>query len=277
VAKVAATPLIFKPPNDNFKNSKISSWMVRAGDPFMENQILVEIENNDGSKKSVLTAPKSGYIKSIEVKPFQNIVVDQTICYFLDCDHDIHYAGMCTKCGKDISQLETISISHGHPRLAVSEKEAKRIDEDNASRLRDTVKLSLVLDLDHTLVHATTEYMVKQSLQSNSNTPQPEDTSSKLSELFKNETDVFEFTLPPNPTKYFVKFRPNLMEFLKLLHSLYELHIYTMGTKQYATKIADLLNVDTALFKEDRIISRDDCPDMSLKILSDFFLVTTQW
>ncbi len=32
-----------------------------------------------------------------------------------------------------------------------------------------------------------------------------------------------------------------------------------MGTKQYATKIAELIDSDNVFFKEHRIISRDDC------------------
>jgi hypothetical protein len=82
----------------------------------------------------------------------------------------------------------------------VSQREAERIEAgrvhlyhfhsncvlETAKRLQSEKKLSLVLDLDHTLVHATTEYMV--------------------SEIPQN-TDIIEFTLPPNPTRYFVKLR----------------------------------------------------------------------
>ncbi len=50
------------------------------------------------------------------------------------------------------------------------------------------MKLSLVLDLDHTLIHATTEHIVKHKPTVEGN-------------------DIIEFTLPPNPTKYYVKLR----------------------------------------------------------------------
>jgi TFIIF-interacting CTD phosphatase-like protein len=38
------------------------------------------------------------------------------------------------------------------------------------------------------------------------------------------------------------------------------MHIYTMGTKQYAQKVAEIIDKDNTLFKEYRIVSRDDGP-----------------
>jgi len=49
------------------------------------------------------------------------------------------------------------------------------------------------------------------------------------------------------------------------------MHIYTMGTKQYATKIAEIIDSDNIFFKEHRIISRDDCTDFSIKNLKRLF------
>lgn len=46
-----------------------------------------------------------------------------------------------------------------------------------------------------------------------------------------------------------------------------------MGTKQYATKIAEIIDSDNIFFKEHRIISRDDCTGkkLLLKILDFSF------
>lgn len=113
--------------------------------------------------------------------------------------------------------------------------------------------MSLVLDLDHTLIHATTEHIIQ-------NIPSIQETK-----------NLIEFTLPPNPTKYFVKLRPGLEQFLEGLQLLFEMHIYTMGTKQYATKIAEIIDKENIFFREHRIISRDDCPDFNFKNLQRLF------
>ena len=41
------------------------------------------------------------------------------------------------------------------------------------------------------------------------------------------------------------------------MHEKYEMHIYTMGTRLYAHKVASILDPDNKYFK-DRILSRDE-------------------
>lgn len=64
-------PFHFQPPSDVFGKSKIIQWKIRAGDPFMEGQPLVEIESlREGSQKpakATLIAPISGYVDSITI------------------------------------------------------------------------------------------------------------------------------------------------------------------------------------------------------------------
>lgn len=51
--------------------------------------------------------------------------------------------------------------------------------------------------------------------------------------------------------------RPGLEEFLKEINELYELHIYTMGTRDYAEAVAKEIDPNGSIFKE-RILSRDE-------------------
>lgn len=51
--------------------------------------------------------------------------------------------------------------------------------------------------------------------------------------------------------------RPGLDEFLKEIQELYELHIYTMGTRDYANAVANEIDPKGSIFKE-RILSRDE-------------------
>eukprot|EP01114_Cavostelium_apophysatum_P018946 TRINITY_DN5968_c0_g1_i1.p1 TRINITY_DN5968_c0_g1~~TRINITY_DN5968_c0_g1_i1.p1 ORF type:complete len:583 (-),score=132.20 TRINITY_DN5968_c0_g1_i1:26-1672(-) len=254
---MADLPLIFSSPDP----STVASWKVRAGEAFLENQILVEVDSRTPTghlKKNPLTAPKSGYLKSIKVRDGAAVKSDEPIGFFVECSHDIQYAGMCTECGKDVSRLDLSSVVHGHIQLSVSQKEAQRIDKANAERLLRANKLSLVLDLDNTLVHAVMVHNLTQ------------DVSVMLAEG-SDSTDIYEFTLPPLPHKYMVKFRPGLISFLKSLNRIYELHIYSFGTRQYANKIAELINAQVHLFDPDKIVSRDDCEDMNLKNLKRLF------
>jgi RNA polymerase II subunit A C-terminal domain phosphatase len=56
---------------------------------------------------------------------------------------------------------------------------------------------------------------------------------------------------------YYIKLRPKLQEFLKEVTKQYELHIYTMGTRNYAEAVANKIDPDRTIFRE-RILSRDE-------------------
>lgn len=124
------------------------------------------------------------------------------------------------------------------------------MEVENAKRLLDQKKLSLILDLDQTIVHASCDQRISQ---------------------WQN-SDIRQFNLPRSPLVYYIKLRPGLVEFLKEIEELYELHIYTMGTKDYAKAVAKEIDPEGCLFKE-RILSRDEsgCKPRSAFLL---FLLT---
>jgi RNA polymerase II subunit A-like phosphatase len=64
--------------------------------------------------------------------------------------------------------------------------------------------------------------------------------------------------------------RPGTKEFLNKANELYEMHIYTMGTRNYARAVARALDPDQSLFK-DRILSRDDSGSFSFKSIQRLF------
>ncbi|KAL3808139.1 hypothetical protein ACHAXA_005738 [Cyclostephanos tholiformis] len=57
----------------------------------------------------------------------------------------------------DDSQMTKMTVSGGVT-IAISKSEARNISEDSSKKLREEKKLCLVLDLDHTLLHATDDY-----------------------------------------------------------------------------------------------------------------------
>mmetsp|Transcript_14417 Transcript_14417/g.23834 ORF Transcript_14417/g.23834 Transcript_14417/m.23834 type:complete len:999 (-) Transcript_14417:258-3254(-) len=328
-----------------------------------------------------------------------------------ECTHDVQFHGLCAACGKDLTNVEGTSdtskedrlpLVRSHPQLLVRRQEAVRIEREAAIQLLGRRKLWLVLDLDHTLLHATTgpfaplnspHFPIQQrhhaqsnssasntsleshgqhnlpsasverrsdrrslrkskskqvvqrhssldldtsssnpsniiakapssavsskesvqtdaissrdSVQTDSSEVQHRNTNGVSADSPKDDhmttdggeeqpvkgtgsedvTDadkerlsrqmidqLHEFILPGSPVKYFVKLRPGLFEFLAAVHELFELHIYTMGTRSYACKIADIIDPSHKYFSErERIASREDCGDMNFKNLQKLF------
>ncbi|PIL27260.1 hypothetical protein GSI_10405 [Ganoderma sinense ZZ0214-1] len=84
------------------------------------------------------------------------------------CKHGIVFGGLCGICGKDLtrsdylgSQMDhggaTIPMTHDRNGPTVSLEEAQRIERDTAQHLYSSRKLSLIVDLDQTIVHATVD------------------------------------------------------------------------------------------------------------------------
>ncbi|KAJ3011348.1 Carboxy-terminal domain (CTD) phosphatase [Thoreauomyces humboldtii] len=145
--------------------------------------------------------------------------------------------------GNDLGRA-TINMAHDNRGVTVSLRTAEKVDRDRSKRLLSEKKLVLFLDLDQTIVHATVDPTVAQWMNDPSNPNQ------------QFLTDVHRFEIPTYHT-HFVKLRPGTREFLAEMNELYEMHIYTMGSRQYADQIALILDPDRKLFK-DRILSRDE-------------------
>ncbi|KAL9547036.1 hypothetical protein PS6_007339 [Mucor atramentarius] len=116
------------------------------------------------------------------------------------CAHQVQYNGLCAVCG---SLLETNSddpsgavIGNSNIRmgydtfgLTVSREEAERLEAENARRLLKIRKLSLILDLDQTIVHATWDKRVKES------------------QYKDGDKDIRRFTLHGSDVVYYIKLR----------------------------------------------------------------------
>ncbi|KAJ5648220.1 hypothetical protein N7490_004592 [Penicillium lividum] len=195
------------------------------------------------------------------------------------CAHEVQFGGMCAECGKDMTEASynteimdsfraPIQMSHDNTTLTVSEKEATRVDEDAKRRLLGSRRLSLVVDLDQTIIHATVDPTVGEW---------KEDKDNPNYEALKG---VRQFRLIDDGPGmrgcwYYIKLRPGLEDFLQNVAELYELHIYTMGTRAYAQNIADIIDPTRKLFG-DRILSRDESGSLTAKNLQRLFPVDTK-
>lgn len=76
------------------------------------------------------------------------------------------------------------------------------------------------------------------------------------------------FTL--DGSKYTIKLRPGTIKFLKDMSKLYEMHVYTMGTRAYAKAVAAVIDPTMELF-QDRILTRDENGSLTKKRLDRLF------
>lgn len=161
-----------------------------------------------------------------------------------------------------------IRMAHDTPHLTISKEEANTVDEEAKRRLLASRKLSLVVDLDQTIIHAAVDPTIAE-WQKDKDNPN-----------YEAVKDVRAFQLIDDGPGmrgcwYYIKLRPGLAEFLEHISQIFELHIYTMGTRQYAQQIANIVDPDRKYFG-DRILSRDESGSMVAKNLERLFPVDTK-
>jgi RNA polymerase II subunit A-like phosphatase len=195
------------------------------------------------------------------------------------CTHEIQFGGLCANCGKDMTTVDylteqrnsdraTINMTHNNVSLLVSEKEAGRADEEVKTRLLQAKKLSLIVDLDQTVIHTTCERTIAE-WQADPENPN-----------YDAVKDVKSFQLADDNVAqvaanwYYVKMRPGLKDFFDRVSQMYEMHVYTMATRAYAQAVCNIIDPDRRYFG-DRILSRDENYTDKLKSLQRLFPTNT--
>lgn len=251
------------------------NWKQTVGDPFGEQ--WEEEQTSYGEWDS----PSEGTIDKWLVREGVTLGKDTPVVEVEEsCSHAVQFAGLCGMCGKDMTEvswasnsLDTdrarINMIHDQTHLTVSQDEASKAEEELQRRLLKHRKLSLVVDLDQTIIHACIEPTVGE-WQRDVNSPN-----------YEAVKDVRSFQLNDDGPRglasgcwYYIKMRPGLAEFLAKMSEMYELHVYTMGTRAYALNIAKIVDPGKKLFG-DRIISRDENGNVTAKSLSRLFPQST--
>jgi RNA polymerase II subunit A-like phosphatase len=271
---------IFKKPNDTVvKKEPILQYTFKferqIGDPTLDEERTI-VENGIADWDS----PTEGRIKQWRIKEGQVINADQEFIVVEEtCSHEVQYAGLCALCGKDMKEQNwatealdteraTVSMVHDNVALTVSHNQAERAEMQLQRRLLKERKLSLVVDLDQTIIHACIEPTIGEWQQDPTNPN------------YEAVKDVRSFQLDDGPRGlasgcwYYIKMRPGLYEFLERVAELFELHVYTMGTRAYALNIAKIVDPTQKLFGN-RVISRDENGSMTAKSLQRLFPVST--
>lgn len=252
------------------------TWIKEVGDSFRDNTWKQE-QTTIASWDS----PTEGKLKEWHLHEGATITKDQG-CLVVEesCSHDIQFQGLCAMCGKDVTEVDwssempdssraTINMTHDNTGLTVSSTFAARSEREAQLRLLEQRKLSLVVDLDQTIIHACIEPTIGE-WQSDPNNPN-----------YEAVKDVKSFQLSDDGPRgvtsgcwYYIKMRPGLAKFLEAMADLYEMHVYTMGTRAYALNIAKLIDPDMKYFGH-RVISRDENGNLVSKNLRRLFPVST--
>ncbi|CAN4093626.1 unnamed protein product [Withania somnifera] len=132
-------------------------------------------------------------------------------------------------------------------RADIQRERVRRLEEQK--KMFSVQKLCLVLDLDHTLLNSAKFVEID---------PVHDDILRKKEEQDREKPYRHLFRFPH--MGMWTKLRPGIWNFLEKASNLFELHLYTMGNKLYATEMAKLLDPKGDLFAG-RVISRGDDGD----------------
>ncbi|CAA9988987.1 NLI interacting factor-like phosphatase, putative [Plasmodium knowlesi strain H] len=141
-------------------------------------------------------------------------------------------------------ELHEIKILSPHILKTKFQKDGK---SSYHSSLKDG-KLILLLDLDNTLLQATSFAKFNMELPLENFVDE------------NGEPELYKFFLPYYNFFYYLKFRPYVRQFLQILSLYYELSIYTNATREYADVVIAILDPDRTLFA-DRIVARCNSAD----------------
>lgn len=159
------------------------------------------------------------------------------------CSHSVRLGALCGICGASVGEEEHLFCAlYNTDNVKITHKEAMAIYAEKLKILETQKRLILVLDLDQTILHTVCDM-------------QP-------------PRDTVSFTIDNNT--YCVKLRPRLRYMLERVSKLYEIHVYTMGTRAYARKIVETIDPSKKYF-HDRIISRDENQGLLIKNLDRLF------
>ena len=157
------------------------------------------------------------------------------------CTHPQRLGNLCAVCGAVLDGEDTteqVAARASTAALSVTSQEAEAVAGARQSRLDTQRKLQLVLDLDHTLLECSTD--------------------PRASSV---EGVVSLGNVAGRP--HWVRLRPGLREFFDAVRPLYELAIYTHGSRAYAAGVAKaLIERCPGTSFGGRVVSRDDCPDL---------------
>ncbi|GJM87129.1 hypothetical protein PR202_ga03053 [Eleusine coracana subsp. coracana] len=150
--------------------------------------------------------------------------------------------GLCFLCGAKEEEDAAEEVAAEGP--APEKKSIPRAS--HLGTLPRARKLTLVLDLDHTLLNST-----------ELNDLSPIEQGHGLTRRARDDPGKGLFRLDLDPNRMLTKLRPFVRGFLEQASAMFEMYVYTLGDQDYAAAAAKLLDPDGAYFGG-RIVSSDE-------------------
>uniref|UniRef100_A0A8C4HFH6 protein-serine/threonine phosphatase n=1 Tax=Dicentrarchus labrax TaxID=13489 RepID=A0A8C4HFH6_DICLA len=215
---------------------RLLEWRVKPGTLVNVDSVLAlcaPIPQEKGAEAARLPERKvksdrAGVVKELCCQLGQVIPPGGVIVRIEECSHPVVMKGLCAECGQDLTQLQgtngnqqtpistaTVSMVHSVPELMVSSEQAEQLGREDQQRLHRNKKLVLMVDLDQTLIHTTEQHCQRMS-----------------------NKGIFHFQLGRGEPMLHTRLRPHCKEFLEKIAKLYELHVFTFGSRLYAHTIA---------------------------------------
>ncbi|XP_050992248.1 RNA polymerase II subunit A C-terminal domain phosphatase [Labeo rohita] len=234
---------------------RLLEWKVKPGALVNVDSVLavcapIPAEGESRAPEKKLKSDRAGVVRELCCQLGQVITPGSVVVKVEECSHPIVMKGLCAECGQDLTQLQskngkqqapistaTVSMVHSVPELMVSSEQAEQLGREDQQRLHRNRKLVLMVDLDQTLIHTTEQHCQRMS-----------------------NKGIFHFQLGRGEPMLHTRLRPHCKDFLEKIAKLYELHVFTFGSRLYAHTIAGFLDPEKKLFSH-RIMSRDECID----------------
>ncbi|XP_037364282.1 LOW QUALITY PROTEIN: RNA polymerase II subunit A C-terminal domain phosphatase [Talpa occidentalis] len=238
---------------------RLLEWRVAAGAAVRIGSVLAVCEAAASAQPAGpaparaerrLRSERAGVVRELCAQPGQVLAPGAVLARLEGCSHPVVMKGLCAECGQDLTQLQskngkqqaplstaTVSMVHSVPELMVSCEQAELLGREDQQRLHRDRKLVLMVDLDQTLIHTTEQHCPQMS-----------------------NRGIFHFQLGRGEPMLHTRLRPHCKGFLERVARLYELHVFTFGSRLYAHTIAGFLDPEKKLFSH-RILSRDECID----------------
>ncbi|KAH7327739.1 FCP1-like phosphatase [Stachybotrys elegans] len=270
----------------------VTRLLKKPGDSIKKQETIVEykftwrrqLDDDQWTDETTYTeyeSPAEGVLKEWRIREGMVINADMP-CMTVEeaCGHEVQIQGMCTICGADMTETNwaseerdtdraMINMTHDQTGLMVSASVAQKAEHETQRRLLRQRKLSLVVDLDQTIIHACIEPTIGE-WQRDPNNPN----HAAVKDVRSFQLDDGPKGFGANGCTYYIKLRPGLADFLDEVSRMYELHVYTMGTRAYAQAIASIVDPEKKLFGN-RVISRDENGSITAKSLQRLFPVST--
>ena len=233
----------------------VEIWKIKAKNTVKKNDVLCTVGATS------VRAKVAGELLKVCVEVGGSVGKGDVLALISPCQHPAILFHMCVACGERVAEAAAGATSalslNGGQQLQLTQQEAAKVQTSKLSDLLRIKKLALILDLDHTLVHAM------------------EISGSPPAELEEGvELLLLEDGVPPQPpaqtqiqpthalSKTVIKHhllckRPHLDWFLEEAHKLCQMTIYTAGTRRYAEAVARIIDPTGNLFKG-RMVSRSD-------------------